>query len=75
MTKRMTVRIRPDGSVEAETQGMKGSECLPYIEELEHLTGAQVVDSWYTEEFYEPQRGSQIALEGADERERLEGHG
>lgn len=73
MTKRLTVRIRPDGSVEAETQGMKGSECLPYIEQLEHLTGAQVVDSWYTEEFYEAQRESQTALESGHERQGLDG--
>lgn len=73
MTKRLTVRIRPDGSLEAETQGMKGSECLPYIEQLEHLTGAQVVDSWYTEEFYEAQRESQTALDRGHERQGLDG--
>jgi hypothetical protein len=51
--KRITLRIRRDGIVEAETHGMKGRECLPYITQLEELLEAEAFDSHYTEEYYE----------------------
>ncbi len=51
--KSVTLRIRRDGTVEAETHGMKGRECLPYIAELERLLEAETVDSDYKAEFYE----------------------
>jgi DUF2997 family protein len=50
--KRVTLRIRRDGTVEAETHGMKGRECLPYITRLEELLEAEAVDSDYTEDYY-----------------------
>ena len=51
--KSITLRIRRDGIVEAETHGMKGRECLPYITQLEELLEAEAFDSDYTEEYYE----------------------
>jgi Protein of unknown function (DUF2997) len=51
--KTIRVRIRKDGSIEAETHGLKGAACLPWINALEELTDARTVDSRYTEEFYE----------------------
>ena len=72
MVKRLRVRIRPDGSIEAETEGMKGPECLPYIDKLETLIDAQAVDSWYTDEFYETEREGQAAKAHQQE---VEGHG
>lgn len=47
------VTIRKDGSIAAETQGLKGTECLPYIDRLQAATDSAVVASNYTEEFYE----------------------
>jgi hypothetical protein len=73
MTKRLTVRIRPDGSIEAETHGMQGTECLPYIETIEGLTDARAVDSWYTAEFFETQQPNR-ATQQAKER-NIEEHG
>ena len=52
--KSITLRIRRDGIVEAETHGMKGRECLPYITQLEELLEAEAFDSDYTQEYYEP---------------------
>lgn len=51
--KSVTLRIRRDGTVEAETHGIKGRECLPHTAELERLLDAEAVDSEYTPEFYE----------------------
>jgi len=69
MTKRLTLRIRPDGTIEAVTQGMKGPECLPYIEKLEHLTEAHAVDSWYTDEFFETELSQSGRQEHLDRSE------
>jgi hypothetical protein len=57
--KRITLRIRPDGTVEAETHGMKGRECLPYITRLEDLLEAEAVDSDYTEDYYNEAVGTE----------------
>ncbi len=51
--RKVTIRIRRDGMVEAETHGMKGRDCLPYILQLEDLLEAEAVDSDYTAEYYE----------------------
>ena len=51
--KQITLKIRPDGTVEAETHGVKGRSCLDYIAILEQLTGGKTVDSAFTPEFRE----------------------
>lgn len=50
---KITLKISPDGRIEAETHGIKGKSCLQYIRMIEQLTGAQVVDSDFTEEYRE----------------------
>ena len=49
----ITVRISREGQVSAETHGMKGTDCLPYIAVLEDMLDAQAVDSAHTAEFHE----------------------
>ncbi len=53
MTKRVQLRIFPDGRVQAEVQGIKGKACTSYISILEELVKAEVVDSSYTPEYFE----------------------
>ena len=53
MQKRSVIRIRKDGSIQAESQGIKGKKCLNYLSRLEEIAGAQIVDSKYTKAFYE----------------------
>ena len=52
-TKKIQIRILPDGMIEAETFGFKGKACLETFAILEKLMNAQVVDSDYKPEFYE----------------------
>lgn len=52
MAKRISVRIYPDGRVQAETQGIKGKKCTEYINILEELLKAEAVESEYTSEYY-----------------------
>jgi hypothetical protein len=49
--KQLRVRIAKDGTVAAETLGMKGEECLDYIQVLEALLEATTTDSQYTEDY------------------------
>ena len=62
------IRIRPDGTIDAETQGLKGDACLPYISVLAEVCGAEVIDSAFTSEFYEQagsaqEQGTRVELE------------
>ncbi len=52
-SKTITIRLARGGLVEAETHGLKGPECLPYIHALQELLQAEVIDSRFTEEYYE----------------------
>ena len=52
-TEQIVVRIAPDGSVQAETKGIKGDACLDSIQLLEDLLEAQTVASSFTPEYRE----------------------
>lgn len=60
----ITIRIGRDGSVRAETHGLKGPACLPFIPALEQLLQAEVVDSHFTDDYYA------VAGQGAGEAQR-----
>ncbi|MFK2825998.1 DUF2997 domain-containing protein [Bacillus sp. B190/17] len=51
--KKITIKITEDGNIFAKTKGIKGKDCLQYIELLEELLDAESIDSNYTEEYYE----------------------
>ncbi|MCM3443102.1 DUF2997 domain-containing protein [Metabacillus halosaccharovorans] len=51
--KKIKIRLNEDGNIFAETIGMKGKECLQYIELLEELLDAESIDSEFTSEYYE----------------------
>ncbi len=51
--KQLKIRIRSNGTVEAETVGIKGRSCLDYVKVLEKMAGASAIESDYTSEYYE----------------------
>ena len=51
MTKQLVVRLKADGTVDAETFGMTGEECLGYITALEDLLDATTVESSFTSDY------------------------
>ena len=53
MKKQLQVRIYPDGKIDAKTLGVSGHKCTDYIKTLEKLLNAQVVESAFTEEYYQ----------------------
>lgn len=58
--KQIKIRIFPDGHIQAETNGIKGSKCINYIKTLEKLLGAQTVESAFTDEYYQVQTDEQL---------------
>ena len=53
MKKQLQIRIYPDGKIDAETLGIKGETCIDYMSVLEEILQARIVDSSYTEEYYQ----------------------
>jgi hypothetical protein len=53
MAKKLEIEILSNGQMKAEIKGFKGKGCVKYIEILEELLDAEVVDSDYTDEYYE----------------------
>ena len=49
--KQIVIKILPNGEIKAETLGVKGGECLKYIDIIERLTNATVTDSEFTNEY------------------------
>ena len=56
MSKKIIIRVYPDGRIESKTQGVKGKSCLKYIKEIENLTGAKTFKSAFTEEYKETEQ-------------------
>lgn len=52
MSKQVIVTVRRDGTVDAETIGMYGAECLDYFAVLEDLLDATVTGSDYTDDYH-----------------------
>lgn len=53
MSKKIRIEITPNGEIRAKTLGIKGEECLDYVDLMEYLTDAVSIDSTFTEEYYE----------------------
>ena len=62
---KMKIRLLPVGSIQMETEGIKGKKCMDYAKVLERLADARVYQMEKTEEFYQ-----QEILE-LDETQRL----
>ena len=63
MSKNLIVKICPDGKIEAKVEGFKGNECCQYINILEELLEAEIVDSAYTQEFYNTTTVHEVAMQ------------
>jgi len=58
MTRRITLRIGPDGQVKADVSGFIGKACVDYISVLEKMLDAEAVDSQPTPEYYVNQQST-----------------
>ena len=53
MSKKMKIKLLPNGEVQMETIGVKGKKCLDYIEVLKKLVDVKIADTKLTNEYYE----------------------
>ena len=58
MSKRIQLRVYPDGRIEAHTEGVKGKKCTDYIKVLEELLQAETIESTYTPEYYQKEEAA-----------------
>ncbi|MDR2256290.1 MAG: DUF2997 domain-containing protein [Arthrobacter sp.] len=72
MSRRLSVSIRPDGTIAAEASGTPGPDCLAALEQLKALLNAEVEASKPTPEFAMLAEAAEVADE-AQARQRLEG--
>jgi hypothetical protein len=66
------VRIRPNGTVEAVTSGIKGERCLDYVETVEQITDARTVRSHYTDEYFEGRDALRVEAPDDSDRSRID---
>lgn len=68
--KYLEIRLKPDGSIQVETHGVKGKACLQYIGMMENMIGGRVVDSDYTGEYYESDNAEAVIIK-TEEKEMV----
>ncbi len=50
---KLIIKIKKDGTIEAETKGIKGKKCDDYVKIIEELTNSKTVNLEHTKEYYE----------------------
>ncbi len=63
---KMKIRLYPDGTIQMDTEGIKGKRCTDYAKVLARLADAKIYSMEKTEEYYQ-----QEVLE-LDETQRLQ---
>lgn len=51
MSKKLIITIKKDGTIDAQTKGIKGKKCEDYIKIIEELTNSKAVNIEYTPEY------------------------
>lgn len=53
MSKKLKIKLLPNGVIQMETVGIKGKKCLDYIEVLKKLVDAKITETQLSQEYYE----------------------
>lgn len=53
MSKKMKIKLLPNGEIQMETIGVKGKKCLDYIDVLKKLVDVKIADTQLSQEYYE----------------------
>jgi len=53
MSKKMKIKLLPNGEIQMETIGVKGKKCLDCVEVLKKLVDVKVTNLQLTNEYYE----------------------
>jgi len=60
--KKIVIQKNKDGSINAKTLGMKGKSCMDYLNFLTTIVEADVLDSDFTQEYYENDKNREQVL-------------
>ncbi len=61
MSKKMQIKLLPNGEIQMETIGVKGKKCLDYIEILKKLVNCKITDTQLSQEYYETENEVSIS--------------
>ena len=50
---KIKIKLNPDGSIQMETEGIKGEKCMDYAKVLERLADAKIYHLEKTDEYYQ----------------------
>ena len=50
---KMKIKLLPDGTIQMETEGIKGKKCMDYAKVLERLTDPKIYKMEKTDEYYQ----------------------
>lgn len=50
---KLKIKLLPDGTIQMETEGIKGKKCMDYAKVLERLADAKIYKQAKTEEYYQ----------------------
>ena len=53
MSKKLKIKLLPNGEIQMEIVGIKGKKCLDYIEVLKKLVDAKITETQLSQEYYE----------------------
>lgn len=53
MSKKLKIKLLPNGEIQMETVGIKGKKCLDYINVLKKLVDVNVSETQLSQEYYE----------------------
>ena len=53
MSKKLKIKLLPNGEIQMETVGIKGKKCLDYINVLKKLVDVNISETQYSQEYYE----------------------
>ena len=53
MTKKLKIKLLPNGLIEMETIGIKGKKCMEYAKFMEEIANARVKSQNVTDEYYQ----------------------
>ena len=59
----LLIRLRVDGTVQAETRHIYGDACVPFAAILEDLCDAEAIDSDYTRDYYSATQREEATVE------------
>lgn len=60
MSKKIKIKISPNGEIQMHTEGVKGKECEQYAKILENLIDIKVLKKEHTQEYYEEEQSEII---------------